>query len=190
MFTRRGWNPIWMGGNFLGVGPRESQVLNVQSFVTSGATSQDIAKTIPRVWRRGGKFDLILRQDLYDELLKIPLRYSLHPFEKLREQHAKSDCGYTIPLGPVDKEDPCPFHVHRTCTGRLPVKCIPLTTTEWRLLRTMIRRFDGDVFRMEEELVKIFPTKRTYVKPAEVVIWGVGLDAALLVRYWLLGLGF
>ncbi|KNH06484.1 hypothetical protein XU18_2688 [Perkinsela sp. CCAP 1560/4] len=181
---------IWSGGNFPTVGDVQSQVVNYPSYVTSDVTSTDIAKTIPRVWRRGGRFDLVLRQDIYDELLKLPLRYDLHPFAKLQEQYKRSDCGYTVPLGPVCPDDPCPFHVHRFPNGRLPLKDRPLAQHNLVLRRVVLFNIDGDAFRLEEELIKIFPTKRTHVKPTNIHVWNLGLDGLTIIQYWLLGLGF
>ena len=181
---------IWQGGNFVGVGDFQSQAINYPAMVTSDAVSADVVKTIPRVYRRGGKFDVVLRQDIYEEVLKIPLRYELHPFAKLQAQYEASDCGYTTPLGPVARDDPLPFHIHRYPNGRLPVKDRPLTDCVTSLRRVVIHNIDGDMFRLEEELIKIFPTKRTHVKPMNIHVWNLGLDGLTIIQHWFLGLGF
>jgi len=181
---------LWMGGNPLGVGPHDSQAIHIQPYVTSGVTSEDIVRTIPSVYKLNAKFRVVTRAEVYNELLKLPLRFPLHPFERIQEQMAKSDVGYTVPLGPVDTMDPCPFFVHRRRDGRFNMKTKFQSKHEVRMHLTELRNIEGDIFRMEEELIKMFPTKRSYVREDKIILWGTGFDGADLVRHWLLGLGF
>lgn len=185
------------------------------------------------------KFTHHLRADLYDELLKLPLRFALHDFDTL-ERHLMeggrgrssglleegevmpgvfkfpslssspssssstesdvyyaiaskqaSSVGYASPLGPADPIDVLPFFVHRTSTGLLPGRVHSMNAKNlmpYFYLR--IGNIDGDIFRFEEELIKIFPTKKTFVRRHVVYVYNVNLDGKQLLHHWLLGLGF
>lgn len=190
------------------------------------------------------KFRRVLRADIYDELLKLPLRFALHDFERLQrhltegargglahplaedevepgvfrfppaetstdgvpedsgEMHLSSPyyavsgrqasaVGYAPPLGPADPLDTIPFHVHRTSTGLLPGRVHSMDAK--RLMPAFYLRvgnIDGDVFRFEEELIKIFPTKKIFVKRHAIYVYNVNLDGKSVLHHWLLGLGF
>lgn len=209
------------------------------------------------------KFCRHLRADIYDELLKLPLRYTLHDFDHL-QRHLRhvdgnndndvaagqteqpgiyrfkkaaqpprsntteqgkpksgndaddgdddgsdsisapantfevygvsgraSAVGYAPPLGPADPLDTIPFFVHRTSNGDLPGKVYSMDAK--RLMPAFfmtILNVEGDLFRFEEELMKIFPTKKIFVRPGCVYVYNVNLDGKAILHHWLLGLGF
>ncbi len=164
--------------------------INIEAAVVEGALSKDALSGIQSHWKFG-KFNRELRGDIYDELLKLPLRYSLHPFEKLVAASQHSAVGYATPLGPADPVDTIPFFVHRTSAGRFPGRVRSLNPKI--LFPISYIHFDnveGDVFRFEEELIKIFPTKKTYVLPYGVRVYNARADALMIMHHWLAGLGF
>jgi hypothetical protein len=137
------------------------------------------------------KFHFEPRADIYNELLKLPLRFKLHPFEKIEEAASKSAVGYFPPLGPAEPLDTIPFHAHRGMHGTLPSTLVPLMNKFARLpFYLRIDRVDGDLFRFEEELIKIFPYHRTHVRPYCVILWDVNYDGVMVLHHWLYGLGF
>lgn len=210
--------------------------------VAMSVTSQrmPVAKPMMSKWSRR------LRADIYDELLKLPLRFALHDFNVLQAHlHAMpaaaeataetgeaplppgvyrssgnsnnnntesaaaspsssslmsshyavagrdSAVGYAPPLGHVDPLDVLPFFVHRTSNGALPGKVHSMDAR--RLMPAFylrIQNIEGDLFRFEEELMKIFPTKKIFVRSHSVYVYNVGLDGQAVLHHWLLGLGF
>ncbi|KAG5510808.1 hypothetical protein JKF63_07880 [Porcisia hertigi] len=183
------------------------------------------------------KWSRQLRADIYDELLKLPLRYALHDFRALQAHiHAvpstatqangaaspgerlppgvyraskslssdspdapayyavagrDSAVGYAPPLGPADPVDVIPFFVHRTSNGHLPGKLYSMNAkTLMPAFYMRIQNIEGDLFRFEEELLKIFPTKKTFVRSHSVYVYNVNLDGRAVLHHWLLGLGF
>ncbi|KPI90617.1 hypothetical protein ABL78_0213 [Leptomonas seymouri] len=193
------------------------------------------------------KWSRQLRADIYDELLKLPLRYALHDFRRLQAHlHAVPDVeaveegesplppgvycsssrhsgheggnaaepssassssplmsshyavagrdsavGYAPPLGHVDPMDVLPFFVHRTSNGLLPGKIYSINAKNLMPVFYMrIQNIEGDMFRFEEELMKIFPTKKIFVRSHSVYVYNVNLDGRAVLHHWLLGLGF
>lgn len=105
--------------------------------------------------------------------------------------HQPSAVGYAPPLGPADPLDTIPFFVHRTSTGLLPGRVHSMDAK--RLMPAFYLRIgniDGDIFRFEEELLKIFPTKKIFVRRHAVYVYNVNLDGREILFHWLLGLGF
>lgn len=105
--------------------------------------------------------------------------------------HQPSAVGYAPPLGPADPLDTIPFFVHRTSTGLLPGRVHSMDAK--RLMPAFYLRIgliDGDIFRFEEELLKIFPTKKIFVRRHAVYVYNVNLDGKEVLFHWLLGLGF
>eukprot|EP00796_Vickermania_ingenoplastis_P011358 gene11358-7864_t len=189
-----------------------------------------------------------LRADIYDELLKLPLRFALHDFDTLErhlygtsqytwggapeerqeneswmypltctshpsavgaatrttKKHDESQpfyavgarlrsgsVGYAPPLGPADTLDTIPFFVHRTSTGMLPGRIFSMNYRNLMpAFYLRIGNIDGDIFRFEEELLKLFPTKKIFVRRHAIYIYNVNMDGNALVHHWLLGLGF
>lgn len=267
-------------GAYHNVLPSSNTAVNrraTQNSFQAGATSQSVAFLAPEQRQllshlKVGKpqlgirkFSRILRPDIYDELLKLPLRYALHDFDTLQRhlmeggrgvnstsndveleedevmpgvysfppkpssssgkrkpQEGKveedddkgveedvdldpsfssqyysvsgrqpSSVGYAPPLGPADPLDVIPFFVHRTGTGQLPGRVHSMDAK--RLMPAFYLRIglvDGDIFRFEEELLKIFPTKKIFVRRHAVYVYNVNLDGKAILHHWLLGLGF
>lgn len=194
-------------------------------------------------WQRG------LRADIYDELLKLPLRFSLHDFGVLQRHvtrwGAESDerqsadpplpsgvfkmpyssttaaaagandgamaetadggqlaeyyaiagrdsaVGYAAPLGPADPLDVLPFFVHRGSNGQLPGKVHSLHAKNLMPAFCLtIQNVEGNLFRFEEELIKLFPTKKIFVRSHTIYVYNVAQDGKMVLHHWLLGLGF
>jgi hypothetical protein len=132
-----------------------------------------------------------LRADLYDELLKLPLRYALHPFDRVQAHMAQSAVGYAPPLGPADPDDTLPFFVHRAPNGDFDVKIRSLDAKKGLPSYMMyLTRIDGDLFRFEDELVKLFPRKKIFVDSANVKVYNAAEDARAVAMHWYLGMGF
>lgn len=264
-------------GSYHNVLPSSNTAVNrraTQNSFQAGATSQSVAFLPPEQRQllshlKVGKpqlgirkFSRILRADIYDELLKLPLRYALHDFDTLQRHlmeggrgisstsndveleddevmpgvyafppktsssnkntsannekeedggqgenleldpafssqyysvagRQPSSVGYAPPLGPADPLDVIPFFVHRTGTGQLPGRVHSMDAK--RLMPAFYLRIglvDGDIFRFEEELLKIFPTKKIFVRRHAVYVYNVNLDGKAILHHWLLGLGF
>lgn len=206
------------------------------------AQSPELRQTlgvIPTMKKSMSKWSRRLRPDIYDELLKLPLRYALHDYEVLQKHmhllppqqvvatdsaeeeegiyrfqkppetgtegedtltHAHefyavsgrhSAVGYAPPLGPADPLDTIPFFIHRTSNGLLPGKIHSMHPRNLMPAFFMrIQGVEGDLFRMEEELMKIFPTKKIFVRSHSLYIYNVGLDGKMVLHHWMLGLGF
>lgn len=186
----------WLGGvasvKALGKDLRDSSGLfvNVQRDVANGALPLEARRLAP-VMHKFGKWNRELRADVYDELLKLPLRFSLHPFDRLVEHSAGSAVGYAPPLGQVDPLDTIPFFVHRNAIGQLPGKVHSMhQKINMPNFFLTVRMVEGDLFRFEEELLKIFPTKKIFVKDHTVYLFNVNNDGKVILHHWLLGLGF
>lgn len=201
------------------------------------------------------KWNRRLRADIYDELLKLPLRFALHDFSVLQrhlenslssrpylaslhspregrqvgvdtpgwddsgvyefsskasgeereregegeEEHRfyavagrVSSVGYAPPLGPADPLDVLPFFVHRGSNGQLPgtLRSMHPRNLMPAFVLKIEKSVEGDVFRFEEELMKIFPTKKIFVRSHCIYVYNVGKDGQLVLHHWLLGLGF
>ena len=186
----------WLGGvaavKSLGKDLREptGQFVNVQRDVAQGSLPIE-ARTLAPTMHKFGKWNRELRADIYDELLKLPLRFSLHSFDRLVDHSANSAVGYAPPLGPADPIDTIPFFVHRNAVGHLPgrVHSMHAKINMPNFFMT-IRMVEGDLFRFEEELLKIFPTKKIFVKDHTVYVFNVNNDGKVILHHWLLGLGF
>ncbi|TPP49100.1 hypothetical protein CGC21_0365 [Leishmania donovani] len=102
-----------------------------------------------------------------------------------------SAVGYAPPLGPADPVDVIPFFVHRSSNGHLPGKVYSMNAkTLMPAFYMRIQNIEGDMFRFEEELMKIFPTKKIFVRSHSVYVYNVNLDGRAVLHHWLLGLGF
>lgn len=102
-----------------------------------------------------------------------------------------SSVGYAPPLGPADPLDTIGFFVHRNSNGHLPGKLHSMNTKILMPAFYMrIQNVDGDMFRFEEELLKIFPTQKIFVRSHSVYVYNVNRDARMILHHWLLGLGF
>ena len=193
----------WMGSNtnltpILGRPPRGSannmvsygERINVEAAVVAGALTREQLSGTGAQWN-WGPYNTEWRGDIYDELLKLPLRFALHPFDHITEAAKDSAVGYSAPLGPADPDDVIPFFVHRLPNGRLPGDVRSINP---RILMPMffinISHIEGDMWRFEEELIKIFPTKKTYVSPEFVRIYNCSEDGVKILHHWLVGLGF
>lgn len=205
---------LWQGGLPAILGKDVRQIpgmrINIEEEVVQGSMPQEAirmsqerdinALMTARHWR--------LSPVIYSELQKLPLRYALHPFEALKsaqrlspsiacatgvetEDSRPSASNYGLPLGPADDFDTIPFHIHRDFKGMLPGRIrsvYPKTATPSTYLR--IHLIDGDVFRFEDELIKIFPTKKTFVRHHVVFVFSLGNDGLTILHHWMLGLGF
>ncbi|KAG5506915.1 hypothetical protein JIQ42_07634 [Leishmania sp. Namibia] len=206
--------------------------------IADGASMSLSGQRIPLLKPTLSKWSRQLRSDIYDELLKLPLRYALHDFRTLQAHiHAvpgitksadvaaaaarerlppgvypassslssgspdapayyavagrDSAVGYAPPLGPADPVDVIPFFVHRTSNGHLPGKIHSMNAkTLMPAFYMRVQNIEGDMFRFEEELMKIFPTKKIFVRSHSVYVYNVNLDGRAVLHHWLLGLGF
>jgi hypothetical protein len=132
-----------------------------------------------------------LRADLYDELLKLPLRYKMHSFDVVNEAMSKSAVGYHPPLGAVDKSDTLPFFVHRDSNGRFATSLMSINNkTQMPVFVLYLQRIDGDLFRFEDELIKILPNKKTFVENKGLKVFNAAEDARCILEHWFIGLGF
>ncbi len=196
MFRRCGVSLLWAGGTAalpsLGKDLRHEggRVVNVEMDIIAGALPAEARQLRPN--HHGfGKWNRQLRADIYDELLKLPLRYQLHPFDRIVEHQSQSAVGYAPPLGPADPHDVIPFFVHRNTNGRFQAKMGSMNAkTAMPAYYVRINGVEGDLFRFEEELIKIFPTKKTFVRPYCVYINAAGRDAKMILDHWYMGLGF
>ncbi|KPA74704.1 putative mitochondrial hypothetical protein [Leptomonas pyrrhocoris] len=227
------------------------ELRHIADGISMSATGQRVPLAKPAIT----KWSRQLRADVYDELLKLPLRYALHDFRTLQAHlravpevapadeasddpplppgvyrsshnsvnngHSQSGntadpssssssssssplmsshyavagrdsaVGYAPPLGHADPLDVLPFFVHRTSNGQLPGKVYSMNSkTLMPAFYMRIMNVDGDVFRFEEELMKIFPTKKIFVRSHSVYVYNVNLDGRAVLHHWLLGLGF
>lgn len=187
---------VWAGGTAatrsLGgdLYPQTSQYINLKKDIVSGHLPPE-ARLVAPTPHAFGRWNRTLRADIYDELLKLPLRYQLHPFEKVSQHAAASSVGYAAPLGPVDPVDTIPFFVHRDSLGRLPGKLSSLDAK--KLLPSFVLTIalvEGDLWRFEDELIKMFPTKKTFVRSHAVYVFGADNDARMILHHWMVGMGF
>eukprot|EP00758_Cryptobia_borreli_P011574 Tbor_TRINITY_DN5674_c0_g2::TRINITY_DN5674_c0_g2_i4::g.9561::m.9561 len=190
-------SPLWSGG--AGSQPSLSTTLRHPTDMHINITKEVVRGAVPPEYRKiqgerskpAAGMSLNLRSDLYDELLKLPLRYKLHPFERLIDVRQGKYSGYGAPLGPVDTLDTIPFHVHRNGKGALYGTCRSMNAK--KLMPHFLVRLnliDGDMNRFEDELIKIFPTKKIFTRDFQVIIHHAGKDALEIVHHWYLGLGF
>jgi hypothetical protein len=189
----------WIGGKgtvapILGTNmqPDYQKIMGVEKAVVSNDWSVDPAAMAgnyrPWRWERSYRE---LNPGLYDELLKLPLRYRLHPFDKLQAHMSQSAVGYAPPLGPADPFDTMPFFVHRIGCGNFQTHVRSLESKEGLPVYLLtLSRIDGDLFRFEDELIKIFPGKKTFVQANWVRVFNAAEDARAIVEHWMLGLGF
>ncbi|KEG11576.1 hypothetical protein DQ04_02471030 [Trypanosoma grayi] len=227
-FLRR----MWLGGTMstaaLGhdVRPASGKYINVvpptdiPTGIAAGSLPPEanVAAVLPVPHTYLSKWNRALRSDIYDELLKLPLRFKLHDFSKLcpppppppppqqqqqQQQHQQdqlppvgvigrdSVVGYLPPLGPADPLDTIPFFVHRNSNGSLPGKLYSMNARNLMpAFYLRIQQVEGDLFRFEEELLKIFPTKKIFVRSHSIYVYNVGIDGKMILHHWLLGLGF
>lgn len=187
----------WLGGTgavkTLGkdVSLPAGRAINYQPDIVAHAMPVEARLASP-VLHSFSKWNRSLRADIYDELQKLPMRFALHPFGDL-ERHCSSysAVGVAPPMGPADELDVIPFFVHRNRNGRLPGKLMSVNNKQQAPSFFLnIHSVEGDMFRFEEELLKIFPTKKIFVRQNTILIFGVDKDAILILHHWLLGLGF
>ncbi|CCW60230.1 unnamed protein product [Phytomonas sp. EM1] len=221
------------GGKFVnvlpeGAGPRRFAPHRNAAFTASAGANEHFAHqpeirqaiaTLPQMQPRLTRWNRQLRADIYDELLKLPLRFALHDLDRLqrhlrhvdeagnddgvyavevdgaREFYAvagrTSTVGYAPPLGPADPFDCLPFFVHRSSNGGLPGTIHSMHPRNLMPAFYMrIQGVEGDRFRFEEELMKIFPTKKIFVRSHSVYVYNVAQDGRMVLHHWLLGLGF
>ncbi|CCD12810.1 unnamed protein product [Trypanosoma congolense IL3000] len=217
MLQRLSVRRMWLGGTASGtalghdVRPSTGKYINVvgptdvAANIAAGTMPPEasVAAALPMPHTPYGKWNRALRSDVYDELLKLPLRYKLHDFTKLcpqrHEQSAgpvgivggSSAVGYLPPLGPADPLDTIPFFVHRNSNGFLPGKVYSMNARNLMpAFYLRIQQVEGDMFRFEEELLKIFPTKKIFVRSHSIYVYNVALDGRMVLHHWLLGLGF
>jgi hypothetical protein len=196
MFHRTPRLVLWAGGTAalpsLGVDLRHEggRAVNVEKSIIAGTLPPE-ARKLRAAFHPFTKWNRQLRADIYDELLKLPLRYSLHSFDKIQAHQSQSAVGYAPPLGPADPDDVIPFFVHRNTSGRFQgyVKSMHVKTA-MPAFYMRINGVEGDMFRFEEELIKIFPTKKTFVRPHCVYVNAAGRDAKMILDHWYMGLGF
>lgn len=199
MLRRSGLRFRWIGGKaatapILGtnMAPDHTKIIGVEKAVVSHDWSVDPSALAgsyqPWRWERHYRE---LRADLYDELLKLPFRYKMHPFDRLQDHMAQSAVGYAPPLGAADPYDTLPFFVHREKDGNFysTVRSLEAKAGVTTYVLTL-SRIDGDLFRFEDELMKIFPSKKTFVQANHVRVFNAAEDARAIVEHWLLGLGF
>ena len=137
------------------------------------------------------RYGSVLRSDIYDELLKLPLRYKLHPFEQLVEARVLAASGYGLPLGPADLDDTIPFHVHRHSSGFFYMSAQSINARELNPAKTLhIQLVEGDLHRLDDELIKIFPTKKIFIKEHKLMMYNSSDDVKQIIEHWFLGLGF
>jgi hypothetical protein len=179
-----------LGGSTTKDGDDGRAFINMQRQVVSGAVPKGALAGDVKHWQ-WTRYQREMRGDIYSELTKLPLRFQLHPFDALERAAQQSAVGYTTPLGAADADDTIPFFVHRTSDGQFPDRLHSLNP---KLLMPsfylVIEGIEGDVFRFEEELIKIFPTKKTFVRSHKVFLYNAGEDAREILHHWLLGLGF
>lgn len=185
----------WIGGigaqatiSPVNIRDKSSQYVGVAKEVTRGNVPAEARRIHGKDLSLTGRFVLCPR--IYDDLLKLPLRYKLHPYETLAK-NLDAVSGYGLPLGPADAHDIIPFHCHRNRNGRFALT--KHSINERNLTPSFVSRFrliDGDLFRFEDELIKIFPTKKTFVRNHEVVVYNCGSDGLRVAHHWILGLGF
>lgn len=221
MLRRSVFGRVWLGGTastaalghdvrpspgkYINVVPPTDIARNIAAGSMPPEASVAAAQPVPHV--HYAKWNRALRSDIYDELLKLPLRYKLHDFSKLcapppfassRDDPQRvgvvgndSAVGYMPPLGPAEPLDTIPFFVHRNSNGFLPGKIYSMNARNLMPEFVMhIQQVEGDVFRFEEELLKIFPTKKIFVRSHCVYVYNVGMDGRMILHHWLLGLGF
>jgi hypothetical protein len=186
----------WMGGTHttavLGgkLQQHESQYIQMERQVVLGTLDRDNLTAPVEHWR-WEKYQRQFRGDIYDEIAKLPLRFALHPCDTVVAEMNKSAVGYAPPLGPADPQDTIPFHIHRRADGTFGHE---MHSTAARIgdPRMMLRIYgiDGDVFRFEEELIKILPSFRTFVRDDSVRIWNAGWDVVEVLEHWYIALGF
>lgn len=189
----------WIGGTLatapvLGTNmqPDTGKIINVEKAVVSSDWSVDPAALAGNYqnWR-WERYYRELRADLYDELLKLPLRYKMHPFEALHAAMSQSAVGYAAPLGPADPYDTIPFFVHRMGDGNFATRVRSLDKKAMMPVYSLsITRVDGDLLRFEDELVKIFPSKKIFTSANHVKIFNAAEDARAITELYFLGLGF
>jgi hypothetical protein len=174
------------------VGAEAARWMGVEKHVVAGTVSADALKGHVEHWQWDPRGLQELRPDVYDELLKLPLRYQMHPFDRLAaHQAAHSTVGYAPPLGPADAFDTIPFYAHRLRSGNFNMKVRSLDVKNaLPVFKITLNNIDGDVFRMEDELIKIFPTKKTFVNAKMIRVFNAAEDARVIMHHWLLGLGF
>lgn len=183
----------WVGG--VGAQPGLSS-LRSQDSKYVGIDKEVVRGNVPAEARRiygadiSSKGRFVLCPRIYDDLLKLPLRFKMHPYEDV-VKNLDEISGYGLPLGPADRDDILPFHIHRNANGKLPG--LVHSINERALAPAFITKFrliDGDLFRFEDELIKIFPTKKTFVRNHEIVVYNSGKDSVRVAHHWMLGLGF
>lgn len=190
----------WMGGMAVQPALTNSRLrnakdrhINLTKEVAAGKMSPEsrrlaeVPHPVNNVARRG----TFLRSDIYDELLKLPLRYQLHPFERLVESRAASGAGYGLPLGAADEDDTIPFHVHRHASGQFYIQCHSINARNLDPTKILnIQLVEGDLHRFDDELIKIFPTKKIFIKEHKIMMYNSAEDVKEILEHWFMGLGF
>lgn len=139
-------------------------------------------------WENGNRE---YRADIYNEIAKLPLRFALHPYDRIQEAMSKSAVGYAPPLGPADPVDTIPFHIHRLPDGTFPHTTRSINTRHGnpRMIAS-IWGIDGDSFRYEDELIKVLPAFKTFVRDDALQIWDATHDVVEILEHWHIALGF
>uniref|UniRef100_A0A7S1QHB7 Uncharacterized protein n=1 Tax=Neobodo designis TaxID=312471 RepID=A0A7S1QHB7_NEODS len=187
----------WMGGThkMAVMGPRlpenDGMYIGMQRAVRSQASIDRDNLTGPVqhwTWENGNRE---FRADIYDEIAKLPLRFTLHPYDRIHEAMSRSAVGYAPPLGPADPEDTIPFHIHRMPDGTFPhtTRSINPQKGDPRMILS-IWGVDGDVFRFEDEMIKILPSFKTFVRDDAVQVWDTTHDVTEILEHWYIALGF
>jgi hypothetical protein len=139
-------------------------------------------------WENGNRE---FRADIYDEIAKLPLRFTLHPYSTIQAAMSQSAVGYAAPLGPADRLDTIPFHIHRLADGTFPHTRRSISTKlgNPRMIAS-VWGVDGDVFRYEDELIKILPAFKIFVRDDVVQVWDATHDVIEILEHWYIALGF
>ena len=170
---------------------RDARYINLEPQIVDGSLDKEVLSGGIQHWQWKPTLREF-RSDLYDEITKLPLRFQLHPSSKLAMIMSQSAVGYAPPLGPADADDVIPFHIHRDPRGGLPGVLTSYNIREGcpTMLLT-VGNIDGDIFRFEDELIKIYPTKKIFVHGLDSIrIYDMNEDGKEILHHWLLSLGF
>lgn len=186
----------WMGGTHttavLGgkLRPHDSQYIQMEKQVVKGVMDRDelTAPVEHWIWNDHHRQ---YRADLYNEIAKLPLRFALHPYDRIAAKMDESAVGYAAPLGPADPLDTIPFHIHRKNDGSFAHRLQSVDIANQNPRTSLyIKGIEGDLFRFEDELSKLLPTFRTFVRDDYIYVWDAGHDVIEVLEHWYIALGF
>lgn len=167
------------------------QYIKMEKAVVDNTFDRDALTLAPVEHWKWERHNRTIRADLYDELNKLPLRFAMHPFSVVQQAMEKSAVGYAAPLGPADPIDTIPFHIHRGPDGTFIHEFHSMRTRiQHPRMVLNIRGVEGDSFRFEDELIKILPTFKIFVKPGCIDVYGATNDVVEILEHWYIGLGF